>query len=54
MSIRDLAQDGRFIVKQRVERLEAITGIETRNRYEVLTPGGQAVMWAYEESGGGA
>ena len=30
MSIRDLAQDGRFIVKQRVEGLEAITGIETR------------------------
>jgi uncharacterized protein YxjI len=52
MSIRDLAQDGRFIVKQRVEGLEALTGIETRNRYEVLTPGGQAVMWAYEESGG--
>ena len=52
MSIRDLAQDGRLVVKQRVEGLEAITGIETRNRYEVLTPGGQTVMFAYEESGG--
>ena len=38
MSIANLAQDGRLIVKQRVEGLEAITGVETRNRYEVLTP----------------
>ena len=52
MSIRGLSQDGRLIVKQRVEGLEAITGIETRNRYEVLTSDGQVVMWAYEESGG--
>ena len=52
MSIRDLAQDGRLVVKQRVEGLEAITGIETRNRYEVMTPDGRTVMIAYEESGG--
>ncbi len=51
MSIRSLAQDGRLFVKQRVEGFEAVTGIETRNRYEVMTPEGQAVMWAYEESG---
>ena len=52
MSIANLAQDGRLIVKQRVEGFEAITGVETRNRYEVLTPEGQSVMLAYEESGG--
>ena len=52
MSIRDIAPDGRLVVKQRIEGLEAITGIETRNRYEVLTPAGQTVLWAYEESGG--
>ena len=52
MSIRELAQDGRLVVKQRVEGLEAITGIETRNRYEVMTPDGRTVMLAYEESGG--
>ena len=51
MSIANLAQDGRLIVKQRVEGFEAITGVETRNRYEVLTPD-QSVMLAYEESGG--
>ena len=52
MSIRDLVPDGRLVVKQRVEGLEAITGIETRNRYEVMTPEGQTVLFAYEESGG--
>ena len=51
MRIGDLAEDGRFIVKQRVEMFEALTGIETRNRYDVLTPDGGAVMLAYEESG---
>ena len=52
MSIRDLAQDGKLVVKQRVEGLEAITGIETKNRYEVMRPDGQTVLFAYEESGG--
>lgn len=52
MSILDLAQDGQLIVKQRVEGLEAITGIETKNRYEVMTPDGRTVLFAYEESGG--
>ena len=51
MRIGDLAEDGRLIVKQRVEMFEALTGIETRNRYDVLTPDGGAVMLAYEESG---
>ena len=52
MSIRDLAQGGPLVVKQRVEGLEAITGVETRNRYEVMAPDGRTVLFAYEESGG--
>ena len=51
MSLENLSPDGRFIVRQKVERLEAITGIETKNRYEVLTPDGRVVALAYEESG---
>ena len=51
MSLENLSPEGRFVVRQKVERLEAITGIETRNRYEVLTPDGRAVALAYEESG---
>ena len=51
MSLESLSPEGRFIVRQKVERLEAITGIETKNRYEVLTPDGRAVALAYEESG---
>ncbi len=51
MSLENLSPEGRFIIRQKVERLEAITGIETRNRYEVLTPDGRAVALAYEESG---
>ena len=51
MSLENLSPDGRFIVRQKVEHLEAITGIETKNRYEVLTPDGRAVALAYEESG---
>ena len=35
-----------------MELLEAFTGFETANRYEILTPGGQSLLYAYEESGG--
>ena len=48
----DITRHQELIVRQQVETLEAITGFETRNRYEVLTPDGQQVMYAYEESGG--
>ena len=48
----DITRHEELIVRQVVEGLEAITGFETRNRYEVLTPDGQQVMFAYEESGG--
>ena len=48
----DITRHDELIVRQVVEGLEAITGFETRNRYEVLTPDGEQVMFAYEESGG--
>jgi len=48
----DITRHNELIVRQVVEGLEAITGFETRNRYEVLTPEGEQVMFAYEESGG--
>ena len=48
----DITRHDELIVRQVVEGLEAITGFETQNRYEVLTPEGEQVMYAYEESGG--
>ena len=48
----DITRHNELIVRQVLEGLEAITGFETRNRYEVLTPEGEQVMFAYEESGG--
>ena len=48
----DLTQHQELIVRQRVELLEAFTGFETENRYEILTPDGQSLLYAYEESGG--
>ena len=48
----DITRHNELIVRQIVEGLEAITGFETQNRYEVLTPEGEQVMYAYEESGG--
>ncbi len=48
----DITRHDELIVRQVVEGLEAITGFETQNRYEVLTPDGEQVMFAYEESGG--
>ena len=48
----DLTQHQELIVRQQVEHLEAFTGFETENRYEILTPDGQSLLYAYEESGG--
>ena len=48
----DLTQHRGLIVRQQVELLEAFTGFETANRYEILTPDGQNLLYAYEESGG--
>ena len=47
----DLTQHKELIVQQQVEHLEAFTGIETENRYTVLTPEGEPIAHAYEESG---
>jgi uncharacterized protein YxjI len=47
----DLTQYSELIVKQEVERLEAFTGIETKNKYSINTPDGDRLMFAYEESG---
>ena len=47
----DLTGHNELIVQQQVEHLEAFTGFETENRYSVLTPDGQPIMHAYEESG---
>ena len=40
-----------LVVRQSREMLEVFTGFETANRYRVLTPEGQDVMYAYEDSG---
>ena len=48
----DLTLCDELIVEQRVEMLEAVVGIETRNQYAVLTPDGEQVCFAYETSGG--
>ena len=47
----DITRHQELIVRQIVERLEAFTGIETQNRYGVLTSEGEQLLYAYEESG---
>jgi len=46
-----LAHADTLIIKQKVELLEAFTGFETANKYEVKTPQGQTVLYAAEQSG---
>ena len=46
----DLSEYRELVVRQEVEHLEAFTGIETENRYSVLTPDGEQLLYAYEES----
>ena len=41
----------KLTVRQEVEMLQVFTGFETRNRYRILDPNGQDVLYAYEESG---
>ena len=48
----DLTQHQELIVRQHVENFEVFTGFETKNRYAVLTPEGDQVLYAFEESGG--
>ena len=47
----DLSEHQELVVRQEVEHLEAFTHLETKNRYRVLTPDGDRILYAYEESG---
>ena len=47
----ELAGYRELVVRQSREMLEVFTGFETANRYRILTPEGQEVMYAYEDSG---
>ena len=38
-------------VRQEVEMLQVFTGLETKNRYKIIDPAGDEVLFAYEESG---
>ena len=48
----DLSKYPEFLVKQKVERFEAFTGLESKNRYTITTPDGEPLLYAYETSGG--
>ena len=47
----DLTRYQQLVVRQQVEPLEVFMGLETENRYSVIAPEGEAVLFAYEESG---
>jgi len=47
----NLSEHKELIVRQEVEHLEALTGLETENRYSISTPDGGRLLYAYEESG---
>ena len=47
----DLTQHQELVVSQQVEHLEAFTGFETANRYNIMTAEGQHLLYAFEESG---
>lgn len=38
-------------VRQQVETLQVFTGLETQNRYKIIDPAGNELLFAYEESG---
>ena len=38
-------------VRQSVEMLQVFTGLEAKNRYRILDPSGNELLYAYEESG---
>ena len=46
----DLTNYSELMIRQKVERLEAITGFETANRYTVMTEQGDPLLHAQEES----
>lgn len=47
----DISMYDDLVVRQQVERIEVFTGLETKNRYTVMTPQEETVLYAYEESG---
>ena len=47
----DLTPYQQLVVRQGVEHLEVFTGIEIENRYTIMTPEGETLLLAYEESG---
>lgn len=47
----DLTPYQELHVKQEVEPVEIFTPFETRNRYRIVTPDGDTVIYAFEESG---
>jgi len=46
-----LAQLDQVLVNQQVEMMEVLTGIETKNRFQILNNQGQQIYFAQEESG---
>ncbi len=46
-----LAEYQELIVQQDIEHLEMFTGFETENRYSIMTPEGEPLLFAGEESG---
>ena len=46
----DLTRYQELTVCQEVEHLEVFTGFETENRYKVMTPEGDTLLYAFEES----
>ena len=46
-----LTQHSELTIRQRVEKLETVTGFETANRYTVMTAQGDELLHAQEESG---
>ena len=46
-----LTQHSELTIRQRVEKVEAVTGFETANRYTVMTAQGDELLHAQEESG---
>lgn len=47
----NLTDHSELVIRQRVERLEAITGFETANRYTIHSAQGDELLHAHEESG---
>jgi uncharacterized protein YxjI len=40
----------KLIIKQKIESLEMFTGLETKNKYQILNESGTEVLLAYEQS----